>query len=794
MPKSALGSVSAYITAPIWCGSGSEPSLATCVYHDQLQALALRCSAEFPPFQYNSDEPKENESFAPGLSQLLGSIREEEFRERENKWRFQQDINTRRCEAPPFPYPSPLVDSITLTDSALNRNEAELVFRGKVLSTPIHLLAMRKSQQQRADELDELMKKFVFCVPKAGAPRPRLHASSVGFDQNESSIRNLNAALLEPLEECFRPYRKASARLSSFFPDKKLIQFDAGKLQTLSELLHRLKRGGHRALIFTQMSKMLDVLEAFLNLNGHTYLRLDGSTGVDRRQRLMDRFNNDTKLFCFILSTRSGGLGINLTGADTVIFYDSDWNPAMDAQAQDRAHRIGQTREVHIYRLITEHTIEENILIKAQQKSNLGFMVLDGGKFDASQSSRPADQENIHDAGDVYTKGGLRHILGIGDDLDEAEDKSEDHYEKDASGKLSKEQMEMAMAALEDEDDVRALRGAQKEAAEELKEFDESIEIKKDSDQDDDEGDEEPNKSNTVQLPNAEEDGGAKENSQEDQNDPQDEQQNEQKAMEEEFAAWQSKVGLDASAIEASLGAVERYGLHFREEIDPFYSIFAIMEQKRQMEATAKGEEVDIDEIERQKVAEERRAIEEGDLLVTRPRPEDLLRQRNLYERERARLKATKKRRKLTGENWTSKIDAVTKQPFWYNSDTGEASWDKPQILSENEANELALLNGWIALPLKPLVHVMSFLSPLPDRMRCAYACRQWRLAATDVSFVRHVYPAEMGVLLQNGRKFEHNHFRTIAEAVSGALPGDTIGKPEAVVPSSDRTFERGII
>ena len=92
-------------------------------------------------------------------------------------------------------------------------------------------------------------------------------------------------------------------------------------------------------LIFTQMSKMLDILEAFLNLNGHTYVRLDGGTSIDQRQRLMDRFNNDPKIFCFILSTRSGGTGVNLTGADTVVFYDSDWNPAQDAQAQDRAHR-----------------------------------------------------------------------------------------------------------------------------------------------------------------------------------------------------------------------------------------------------------------------------------------------------------------------------------------------------------------------------------------------------------------------------------------------------------------------
>lgn len=155
----------------------------------------------------------------------------------------------------------------------------------------------------------------------------------------------------------------------------------AGKLQTLHTLLRKLKIGGHRVLIFTQMTRMLDVLEQFLNYHGHIYLRLDGNTRVEQRQvssdglaiqfdlpgivstsvftpctfspphqALMERFNADQRIFCFILSTRSGGVGVNLTGADTVIFYDSDWNPTMDAQAQDRCHRIGQTRDVHIYR------------------------------------------------------------------------------------------------------------------------------------------------------------------------------------------------------------------------------------------------------------------------------------------------------------------------------------------------------------------------------------------------------------------------------------------------------------
>ena len=103
-------------------------------------------------------------------------------------------------------------------------------------------------------------------------------------------------------------------------------------MQELAVLLRKLKSGGHKALIFTQMARMLDVLEVFLNLHGYTYVRLDGTTKPEQRQILMQRYNTNPKLFIFILSTRSGGVGMNLTGADTVIFYDSDWNPAMDAQ------------------------------------------------------------------------------------------------------------------------------------------------------------------------------------------------------------------------------------------------------------------------------------------------------------------------------------------------------------------------------------------------------------------------------------------------------------------------------
>jgi len=186
------------------------------------------------------------------------------------------------------------------------------------------------------------------------------------------------ASFISATTALYQPY---VVRRQLAFPDPGLVQYDCGKLQRLATLLRDLKQGGHRCLIFTQMTRMLDVLEVFLNFHGYIYLRLDGSTKIQDRQLYMEKFNNMPKYFCFILSTRSGGVGINLVGADTVIFYDSDWNPAMDKQAQDRCHRIGQTREVHIYRLISERTVEENILKKSNQKRHLENVVVKDGFF-----------------------------------------------------------------------------------------------------------------------------------------------------------------------------------------------------------------------------------------------------------------------------------------------------------------------------------------------------------------------------------------------------------------------------
>lgn len=200
-------------------------------------------------------------------------------------------------------------------------------------------------------------------------------------------IRINNIKIVEKDQKLIRDIKNTTnhydwwLRRNLLFPDKWLVQYDCGKLQELHKLLMKLKQENHKCLVFTQMSKMLDILEYFMNLHSFTYLRLDGSTSINDRQVRMDKFNNDKKIFCFILSTRSGGLGINLIGADTVIFYDSDWNPSIDAQAQDRAHRIGQTRDVNIYRLITQFTVEENILKKANSKRHLNQLSLEEGHF-----------------------------------------------------------------------------------------------------------------------------------------------------------------------------------------------------------------------------------------------------------------------------------------------------------------------------------------------------------------------------------------------------------------------------
>lgn len=155
----------------------------------------------------------------------------------------------------------------------------------------------------------------------------------------------------------------------------------SGKLQLLHKLLPKLKERQNRVLIFSQMTRMLDILEDFLSFLGYKYARIDGQTPLSVRQESIKEYNNtESETFIFLMSTRAGGLGIDLPGADRVIIYDPDFNPFMDLQAQSRAHRIGQTRPVVVYQLITKCSVEEKILQKSKQKLAIENMLMNTSK------------------------------------------------------------------------------------------------------------------------------------------------------------------------------------------------------------------------------------------------------------------------------------------------------------------------------------------------------------------------------------------------------------------------------
>eukprot|EP00002_Diphylleia_rotans_P017388 TRINITY_DN3374_c0_g1_i4.p1 TRINITY_DN3374_c0_g1~~TRINITY_DN3374_c0_g1_i4.p1 ORF type:complete len:504 (+),score=80.39 TRINITY_DN3374_c0_g1_i4:1748-3259(+) len=150
----------------------------------------------------------------------------------------------------------------------------------------------------------------------------------------------------------------------------------SGKLQVLVQMLQLLKEAKHRVLVFSQTIQMLDIIEMMVRFSGFTFLRLDGKTQIQSRLARIDQFNQDKDIFVFLLTTRVGGLGLNLTGADRVIIYDPDWNPSVDAQARERSWRIGQDKDVIIYRLITQGTIEEKIYHRQIFKQTLTNKIL----------------------------------------------------------------------------------------------------------------------------------------------------------------------------------------------------------------------------------------------------------------------------------------------------------------------------------------------------------------------------------------------------------------------------------
>jgi len=190
--------------------------------------------------------------------------------------------------------------------------------------------------------------------------------SSIGLEHHGQEVKLLSQ-LMNCRKVCNHPFLfgepidPASGKpLSQVLPNS--IVNASGKFRLMDRLLRRLHAQGHKVLLFSQMTKLLDIVEDYMNHRQYSFRRLDGQVKLRERQQGIDEFNSDSSVFCYLLSTRAGGLGINLIAADTIVIFDSDWNPHVDSQAMDRCHRIGQKKPVMVYRLLTSCSVEISMM------------------------------------------------------------------------------------------------------------------------------------------------------------------------------------------------------------------------------------------------------------------------------------------------------------------------------------------------------------------------------------------------------------------------------------------------
>ncbi|RKO98091.1 hypothetical protein CXG81DRAFT_14771 [Caulochytrium protostelioides] len=217
-----------------------------------------------------------------------------------------------------------------------------------------------------------------------------------GVVGNRESKARLQNIVMQLRKCCNHPYLFDGAEPGPpYTTDVHLVE-NAGKMILLDKLLGRMKAQGSRVLLFSQMSRVLDILEDYAVWRGYKYCRIDGNTPHEDRVSSIDAFNApDSEHFLFLLTTRAGGLGINLATADIVIMYDSDWNPQVDLQAEDRAHRIGQKKQVVVFRFITENAVEEKVIERATQKLRLDQLVIQSGRSQAAAKAIGSSKEDL---------------------------------------------------------------------------------------------------------------------------------------------------------------------------------------------------------------------------------------------------------------------------------------------------------------------------------------------------------------------------------------------------------------
>ncbi|KAM4053746.1 E1A-binding protein p400 isoform 10-T10 [Anomaloglossus baeobatrachus] len=315
--------------------------------------------------------------------------------------------NERRCALAPI-YGSDLLSLFQMQSSRFHPPEKETQWgwvgsvnclqsshSSKDMRDPLGQLILSTEQQKAI--LGPLARSAVCVVPAVVAPSPMLavpHPPPL-YTHNMKMLRHRMEKQAAPYLQCLREQTTPNCVQT---PDLRLIQCDSGKLEALSILLRKLRSEGRRALIFSQMLLMLDILETFLDINSFSFLRIDEFANYEQCHDLMRSFNQDPRIFCIVISTQSRSLGVPYVEADTAIFYDSDLNPVMDSRAQAWCDQIGRTKDIHIYRLVSGNSVEEKLL-KNGTKDLIREVAAQGNDF----SMAFLTQQTIHELFELYS-------------------------------------------------------------------------------------------------------------------------------------------------------------------------------------------------------------------------------------------------------------------------------------------------------------------------------------------------------------------------------------------------------
>eukprot|EP00183_Erythrolobus_madagascarensis_P005404 CAMPEP_0185857296 /NCGR_PEP_ID=MMETSP1354-20130828/29433_1 /TAXON_ID=708628 /ORGANISM="Erythrolobus madagascarensis, Strain CCMP3276" /LENGTH=995 /DNA_ID=CAMNT_0028559563 /DNA_START=1 /DNA_END=2988 /DNA_ORIENTATION=- len=282
------------------------------------------------------------------------------------------------------------------SDVQLNEEESLLViFRLHQVLRPFLLRRLKSEVLKMGEKLPTKQEDVVMCDMSAWQRyiyKRMVHNERVPFTDNNGRRRfsKMSNPAMQLRKVVNHPYLFFED-YSNEVDDSPELWRSSGKFDMLDACILKLLRTGHRILIFNQMTRVLDLQERLLQYRNIPFLRLDGSTRPEERKRLVEEFNTRENYNVFLLTTRAGGLGVNLQTADTVIIFDSDWNPQADLQAQDRAHRIGQKRAVRILRFVTARSVEEDVIEKATFKRGLEAKIIQAGMFD--EQSKDVDRQ-----------------------------------------------------------------------------------------------------------------------------------------------------------------------------------------------------------------------------------------------------------------------------------------------------------------------------------------------------------------------------------------------------------------